>query len=134
MKINDCSKFLQLLIKELSDLQKLVNTFSKSKAEGNSKRLLVNQIIKAIQDIKALAEEAKAIKSVILLDQDFTRFCILLIDGSDMADYLLDLDGIPERLQKQAASWKRTAATFKPFLKNSIYNKANSGNLSEISS
>lgn len=125
MKINDYSKLIQLLVAAIGNLQKLV--------EGSSKKLRSNQIIQSIEEIKTLAEEANTIKSLTLIDQDFTRFCVLLINGSDMAAYLLGANDVPKKIQNQANSWKSTAASFKPFLKNSIYNKANSGNSTKVS-
>lgn len=71
--------------------------------------------------------EAQEIKSLTLLNQDFSNFCLLLVNGSDMADYLLARHETSKKIQIQARYWKDTAVQFKPFLKNSIYSQSDIG-------
>lgn len=123
MKNNYYSKSLQILIKELINFQRLLDDHCKPRLGESLNTLILEQIMNSVQKIKAMAEEAKSIQSLTLFNQDFSHFCLLLVEGSDMADYLLGLDETPTKIQKQARSWKKTAAKFRPFLKNSIYSQ-----------
>jgi hypothetical protein len=123
MKKDNYSKSLQNLVQELTNFQELLNTPCEPGVSESLKVRLLAQTMNSVQNIKTLAEEVKSIKSFTLLGQDFTHFCLLLVNGSDMADHLLALNETPAKIQKQVRSWKKIAAKFRPFLKNSIYSR-----------
>ena len=127
MKKDYYSKSIQILAQELSNFQELLDSTCESEVDKRIKGWPLEQIMNSVQNIKTMAAEVKRIKSLTLLNQDFAHFCLLLIDGSDMANHLLASDETHAKIQKQARSWKKIAAKFKPFLKNSIYNQPNVG-------
>jgi hypothetical protein len=128
MKNNHYLKPLRILVQELTHFQKLLDTHCNTKPSRSLKVCPLEQLMNSVQNIKAIAEEAKRVRSLTLLNQDFSHFCLLLVNGSDMADYVLALNETHHgQIQKQAHSWKKIAVKFKPFLENSIYNEAKAG-------
>lgn len=123
MKKDNYFTSLHSLAQELSNFQELLNITYKSEIDGNLIKQPLGQMINVVQGIKVLVEEVKREESLTLLNQDFSNFCLLLIYGSDMADCLLARDETSKKIQNQARHWKDIAAKFRPFLKNSIYNR-----------
>ena len=121
MKIDYLLQSLGFIAQELSAFEALLNNSRKSRIRENLKSLSLEPIRDAIQRIKTIQAEFLRIKSIILIDQDFTNLCLLITHGWDMVEYLLDRKGIPESIHCHARAWKKIVVEFKPFLKNSIY-------------
>ncbi len=127
MKKDNYSNSLQILAQELNNFQELLTISFQSGAAGNSKIWSLEQIMNSVQNIKVLTGEFESVKSLTLINQDYSNFCFLLFEGSIMADYLLAKNNTPKKMQRLASYWKDTAVKFKPFLENSIYNEMEVG-------
>lgn len=74
-----------------------------------------------INKILPLLREFQTINSFTLLGQDYVNFCLLIVHGSDMADYLLDSRKIPKKYRWHARRWQEIVTHFKPFIEKSSY-------------
>lgn len=122
MKIDHYLERLILIARQLNHLVEILDENLELEIEKNLKIVCFEQIIDAIQNIKLLSDDLTQIKSLILIDQDFINFCLLIAYGWDMAEYLLSLTKTSKKIRSRAGVWKDLAIKLKPLLKNDIYN------------
>jgi hypothetical protein len=59
---------------------------------------------------------------IILVDQDYINFCLLIFHGNHMSGYLLEQENNPQQPRWHADSWdKLMSEQFIPFLKENFY-------------
>lgn len=108
---------LQILYQELNDFRALIENTQNGLTQCVCKDEL--SLEKVMVDISMLVKrinEIKVLKSIILFEQDYINFCLLLVYGSEMAKVLPKLKNCPENSRKHAKAWNEIANKFVSFL------------------
>lgn len=120
---NSLSTTLTNLTQELHNFKALIEITRDGLVNGVSKdEIPLEAIFIVISNLLKLINEFKMIKSLILLEQDYINFCLLLVYGSEMAAALLKLKNCPDNSRQHAKAWKEIASEFTLLLNNNIYN------------
>lgn len=110
------SESLRILSEELSNFTINLKVFSDSMEKENSRKIVkLQKLTKQNNQIKTIIDKIQEAKSLTLLDQDYSNFCLLILYGSFMAEQLLATEASDHSSYRHATEWKTLAQTFKPF-------------------
>ena len=110
------SESLRNLSDELSYFTINLRIFTDSVAKENIRKTSkLQKLAEQHHQIKVILDKIQEIKSLTLIDQDYSNFCLLIFYGSFMADQLLAMKATDESSVRHANEWKTLAQTFKPF-------------------
>ncbi|MBS0350401.1 MAG: hypothetical protein JSR33_04285 [Proteobacteria bacterium] len=109
------SELMSSLLQEISNTNLKLEVFFSSFIDNSLSRQKFEEIINPINNIKKILTQLTNSKVIILTDQDYAYFCMLLLYGSLMAKSLRKTK-ITQEARGYALSWKAFEGRFKSFL------------------
>ncbi len=107
------SQFLELLNLLAAELNHFKLNYLKTQNGCETQLNLVTEILKRINQLEEL-------EILVLSDQDYTHFCMLLVYGGLMAESLKNMKRLSRRKMQHARNWHELQKTFKPLLEENV--------------
>lgn len=120
MKKSQFLDFLNALAAELSqfrlNLETLCHAMNDNLTVQNESQILITEATEILKIIQRLEK----LEILVLIDQDYTDCCMMLLYGSLMAEYLKKIKRISRNKLKYAQNWHELEKTFKPILEENL--------------
>ena len=120
MKKTEFLASLNFLSQKLTSINLNLGFLFKAIKENSLEESRCEQTIQEVEEVKNLINQLVDINIIILIDQDYTNFCLLILYGSLMAEHLTKMKRVSRKTVKVMHNWWQLEKIFKHLLEENI--------------
>jgi hypothetical protein len=115
----DFTGLTMALLSSVRQLQHSLKTIQNCEKPDNRLTSRLRRIAHTAGKIEQVVSRLLTIQTLTLYDQEYTRFCDLIICGSEMAKYLTTTQ-TSKTMREHAHYWQKICIDLKPFIKGNL--------------